>query len=62
MDDLVSVIINVYNGQKYIRKCLERVINQNYKNLEILIISDGSTDDTLSICESYDDERIRIIN
>lgn len=62
MDDLVSVIINVYNGEKFIRKCLESVINQTYKNLEILIINDGSTDDTLSICESYEDERIRIIN
>lgn len=62
MEDLISVIINVYNGEKYIKKCLESIINQTYKNLEILIINDGSTDNTISICESYDDERIRIIN
>ena len=61
MEELISVIINVYNGEKYIKKCLESIINQTYKNLEILIINDGSTDNTLSICQSYKDERIRII-
>ena len=62
MDELISVIINVYNEERFIKKCLDSVINQTYKNLEILIINDGSTDNTLSICESYTDERIRIIN
>ena len=61
MNELITIVINVYNGEKYIRKCLDSVINQTYKNLEILIINDGSTDNTLSICESYKDERIRII-
>lgn len=61
MGELVSVIINVYNREKYIAKCLESVINQTYKNLEILIVNDGSTDGTLKICESYKDDRIRII-
>ena len=61
MDDLISVIINVYNGEEFIKKCLESIINQTYKNLEILIINDGSTDNTLSICEEYKDKRIRII-
>ena len=61
MDKLISVIINVYNCEKFIAKCLESVINQTYKNLEILIINDGSTDNTLKICDSYKDERIRII-
>lgn len=62
MEDLITVVINVYNGEKFITKCLESVINQTYKNLEILIINDGSTDNTLEICKSYKDERIRIIN
>ena len=61
MNNLISVIINVYNGENFIEKCLDSVINQTYKNLEILIINDGSTDNTLKICESYKDERIRII-
>jgi len=58
---MITVIINVYNGEKYIRKCLDSIINQTYKDLEILIINDGSTDKTLSICKSYKDKRIRII-
>ena len=62
MNELISVIINVYNAEKYIKKCLESIINQTYKNIEILIINDGSTDNTLNICKSYNDERIRIIN
>ena len=61
MDELISVIINVYNGEKFVRKCLDSVINQTYKNIEIIIVNDGSTDNTLSICESYTDSRIRII-
>ena len=61
MKDLISVIINVYNGEKYINKCLDCIINQTYKNIEILIINDGSTDNTLSIIETYKDKRIRII-
>ena len=61
MNPLISVIINVYNGEKFISKCLESVINQTYKNLEVLIINDGSIDNTLNICKSYKDERIKII-
>ena len=62
MNELITVIINVYNGEKYIKSCLESIINQTYKNIEILIINDGSTDNTLNICKSYKDSRIRIIN
>ena len=58
---MITVIINVYNCEKYIRKCIDSVINQTYKNLEILIINDGSTDKTLDICKSYNDKRIKII-
>lgn len=62
MQELISVIINVYNREKFIGKCIESIINQTYRNLEILIINDGSTDNTLKICESYQDNRIRIIS
>lgn len=61
MQELITVIINVYNGEKFISKCIESVINQTYKNLDILIINDGSTDNTLKICKTYKDKRIRII-
>lgn len=61
MNDLISVIVNVYNGEKFIKKCLDSIVNQTYKNLEIIIVNDGSTDSTLSICNSYNDKRIKII-
>ena len=61
MEELITIIINVYNREKYIKKCIDSVINQTYKNLEILIINDGSTDNTLKICKSYKDKRIKII-
>ena len=59
---MISVILCFYNREKYIKKCLDSIINQTYKDLEIIIINDGSTDNTLSICESYKDKRIKIFN
>ena len=61
MDELITIIINVYNGEKFIKKCLDSIINQTYKNLEILIINDGSTDNTLKEIKKYKDKRIRVI-
>ena len=62
MNELITIIINVYNNEKFIAKCIESVINQSYRNLEILIVNDGSTDNTLSICKGYKDKRIKIIS
>ena len=61
---MISVMILVYNVEKYLRDCLNSVIGQTYKDLEIICINDGSTDDSLSILEEYaeKDNRIRIIN
>lgn len=58
---LVTVFITAYNSEKYISESLESVINQTYKNLEILIIDDGSSDDTNKIIRTYKDKRIRLI-
>src|SRR5690606_23236276 len=60
----VSIIIPVYNKAPYLEQCLNSVINQTYKNLEIIIIDDGSTDNSLEICEKYrkKDERIQLIS
>lgn len=58
---MISVIVNVYNGEKYITKCIDSIINQTYKDLEIIIVNDGSTDNTLDICKKYKDNRIKII-
>ena len=61
---LVSIVIPVYNVEKYIEKCLLSVINQTYKNLEIIIVNDGTKDNSLKICEKIKqmDERVKIIN
>ena len=59
----ISVIIPVYGVEKYIRQCLESIINQTYKNLEIIVVNDGTKDNSMKIVEEYlSDERIKIIN
>ena len=60
----VSVIIPVYNAEKYLRQCLDSVVNQTLKDIEIVCVNDGSPDNSLSILEEYasKDERIKIIN
>lgn len=59
MNELVSIVIPVYNKEKHIKKCIDSVINQTYKNIELLIIDDGSTDNSGKIISEYNDERIK---
>lgn len=61
---LVSVIIPIYNVEKYLSRCLDSVINQSFKDIEIIIVNDGSTDSSLAIAKKYvkKDSRIKIIN
>lgn len=61
---LISVIIPVYNVEKYLRKCIDSVINQTYKNIEIILVSDTSPDNCEKICDDYaaDDLRIKVIH
>lgn len=61
---LVTVIIPVYNVEQYLEKCLESIINQTYKKLQIILVNDGSTDHSYQICLEYQkkDERIEVIN
>ena len=61
---ILSIIVPVYNTEKYLTKCLDSLINQTIKNIEIICINDGSTDDSQSILEMYQkiDKRIRIIS
>ena len=58
---LISIIVPVYNVEKYLSKCLDSIINQTYKNLEIILIDDGSTDKSGEICDKYKNEDKRII-
>lgn len=62
MDDLISVIVPVYNVESYLERCVDSIIDQTYKNLEILLIDDGSTDKSGKICDriAKKDERITV--
>ena len=64
MDGLISVIIPVYNVEEYLEQCLETVCGQTYKNLEIILVDDGSTDGSGQICDEWSskDNRIRVIH
>lgn len=62
--DMISIIIPIYNTGKYLKKCLDSIVNQSYRNLEIILINDGSTDNSLNICNEYKkkDNRIKVLN
>jgi glycosyltransferase involved in cell wall biosynthesis len=64
INPLISVIVPVYNTEEYLKRCLDSIINQSYKNLEILCIDDGSTDNSGKICDEYalKDNRIKVIH
>lgn len=50
---MISVIVPVYNVEKYLRKCLDSILNQTYQNFEVILVNDGSTDDSGKICNEY---------
>lgn len=62
--ELVTMIVPVYNVEKYLARCMDRIINQTYKNLEILLVDDGSTDQSGDMCDKYaeQDARIKVIH
>lgn len=64
MEPLISVIIPVYNVEKYLNKCITSVVEQTYKNLEIIIVDDGSTDQSPEICDEWKkrDSRIQVVH
>ena len=64
MDEpLISVIVPVHNGEAYLEKCIESIVTQDYEKLEILVINDGSTDETAEICSRLSEqyENLQII-
>lgn len=62
--DLISVIVPVYNVEKYLPKCMESILNQTYKNFEIILVDDGSADKSLDVCYSYakKDNRVKVFS
>lgn len=60
----VSVIVSVYNAEKYLHQCIGSILNQTLKNIEIILVNDGSTDSSLSICREFEknDSRVIVVN
>lgn len=61
MDSLISVIIPIYQAEHFLKRCLESVVNQTYKNIEIICVVDGATDGSLEICKEFSEKDNRII-
>lgn len=63
-EELISVIIPVYNVEEYLHRCIDSILNQTYQDIEIILIDDGSTDNSGKICDEYalKDNRIRVIH
>lgn len=61
---LISVILPVYNVEKFLRKCLDSIVNQTYKDLQIILVNDGSEDESGKVCDEYAgrDDRIHVIH
>lgn len=61
---MISVIVPIYNMEKYLKRCLDSIVNQTYSDLEIILINDGSKDNSKEICDDYakKDKRIRVIH
>ena len=64
MNNKVSIIVPIFNSENYLEKCINSIINQTYKDIEVILINDGSTDSSIEICKKYavKDKRIKIIN
>ena len=61
--ELLTIIIPVYNGERFLRPCLDAVLGQSYRNWELLLIDDGSTDGSGTICDEYAaDPRVTVIH
>ena len=61
MEDLVSIVVPIYEVVQYLRECLDSIVNQTYKNLEIILVDDGSTDGSAEICDEYAEKDDRIV-
>ena len=64
MNDLISIVVPVYNKEEYLEECIKSVLQQTYKNFQLILVDDGSKDNSLSICNKYakTDNRIKVIH
>ena len=62
LDKMVSIVVPIYNSEKYLRETIQSVINQSYSDFELLLINDGSTDCTMDILSEIKDKRVKVIN
>lgn len=64
MGDLISVIVPVYNGEEHLERCITSILKSSHQNIELLLVNDGSTDNSRAICEKYKniDKRVILIN
>ena len=62
MQSLVSVIVPIYNVENYIEKCLQSILSQSYENLEVLLVDDGTKDNSIAVIEMLLDERCRVLH
>lgn len=64
MNSLISIVVPVYNVEKYLDKCIDSLVNQTYENLEIILIDDGSKDNSAKICDNWKDKdnRIKVVH
>lgn len=64
MHKKISIIIPIYNVEKYLKRCIDSIVNQTYKNTEIILVNDGSPDNCGEICDEYAkiDSRIKVIH
>lgn len=60
MEILVSVIVPVYNTKEYLPECVNSILEQTYKNIQVILVVDGSTDESLEICTAYVEKHERI--
>lgn len=61
MEPLISIIVPIYNVEKYLNRCIESIVNQTYKNLEIILVDDGSPDNCPQVCDEWKEKDNRIV-
>lgn len=57
----VSIIVPIYNGERYLQECIESILNQTFTNFELILVDDGSTDTTQKVCKRYQSLDARVV-